>query len=265
MIERMNDIAAKISKDYLRTGADPNKTLRQYVERGDIENKEVYARICEKINNNIYLSLFNANTERSAISFPTAKKELYNKFEEGDPVYNSIPKNYKDDFIDKTAAPVGRTENDRLRDMDALIEHRSKLAHLIESVHTMCHSEIKNMEKHAQSISKVARDLTTQQQSVADYAALSGRVVEHECGLNPVFAQEKFAQAVGDISERGIRVNMEFTKTASATPDVKSSIYNAPIEYSNSNAKLAALAEIGNGLLNQLDSIDAVLQDERLQ
>ena len=73
LISKIKDLAHNISEGYLIFGKPINGQIYESYENGEIENNEILKRVCELVNQNVYLSLFHDNvTDNSDIKFEYA-------------------------------------------------------------------------------------------------------------------------------------------------------------------------------------------------
>lgn len=254
--------ANKVTEEYLKKGVDPNTTIVSLISTGDIENEEILARICEKANQNIYLSIFKNTKDRSKIIFPTANKEDFAEFFKGEEsVYNNTPKDYKEGFDTKLASKAP-SEFDKINQVNEIVSFRNKLAHFAKKIEGMCNDELVAQERYAKDFEKVANDIVMTGQSILDYSKLAGVVIESKTDLSPKPFHEKVASIVEDYQNRGITLKDNFTKLANSVPDPDSSLYKSPVKYVESMAKTAALADIGMAVLERVELLDLVLENE---
>jgi len=263
IIQIINNLAAKIANEYIDNGISPEITITSLIADSKIDNEEILSRICEKANQNIYISIFNSTESRGDIKFPLSKKEDFiHYFKKVDPVYSTTPKDYKEYcFTIKTASPK-KTIYDKLDAINDVINMRNKLAHFVKKVESMCYDENNIQQKCVQEFEKIANELIQSNQSIVDYAKLSDKVIENTTDLNPFLFNEKIASIADSISKRSISVNTKLTKLAFLTPNPNNEIYKTPVKYINSLAKVAALSEIGLAVLNRINILDLVLNNE---
>lgn len=249
MVDKIRDIAYSVVEAYTKNKTPLNDAILHVSDT--IDNDEVLKRICELVNQNVYLSLFHTpGIDRSNISFDLAdfaalQKEI-NKRKLAMNDYASAPEDHKRTLtitvvpveapstVDKTAAI-----NDKYRLM-AERDCLKKLANMLGMIKT---SEIKSVEQHYNKILQDSLSIVHQGESLGDMAKLASRnIAEH--GMDPTKVMEIYSDIANLISNEGYHVNTEFTKTSSQKINPRSELLQPSKEIALSIEKVASINEM---------------------
>ena len=248
MVYKIRDIAYAVVEAYTKNKTPLNDAILQVSDT--IDNDEVLKRVCELVNQNVYLFLFHTpGIDRSCISFDvadfTALQKEINKRKLAMNDYASAPDDHKK-TLTITVVPVENTTVDKtaaIHDKYRLIAERDclkKLANMLGMIKT---SEIKSVEQHYNKILQDSLTIVHQGESLGDMAKLASRnIVEY--GMNPTKIMEVYNDVAKMISDDGYHVNTEFTKISSQKINSRSEILQPSKEIALSIEKVASINEM---------------------
>ena len=253
--DKVKEISHAVSEGYLIHGKDINDEIYKLYRDGDISNNEILKRVCELVNQNVYLSLFNdSSTDKSSIKFNYADYEsiaedveMVNKDVSN---YDFSPEDFRNGLLGvKTAslekvASINETSYESkemiLRKVASL---ESGLYNMMNSLETIKSSFTKVAEDSYIKMKKEAKLLSYNNESIGDLSKLAS----DRAALNG-YDMNKIANAYNIISEEliseGYSVNSELTKVASMDVDLLDSTFDTSEKLSESIDAIAAIDEM---------------------
>ena len=253
--DTIKEISQKVAEGYLLFGNGTNDEISTLYNSGEIENKEVLKRVCELVNQNIYLSLINnPETDRSNIVFDKAMYDsIINGKEVGMDAYKTQPKDYKDGMYEivhvaeqiKVASPSDyeiRNYSNRLTNMSNSL--KSVIADC-EKVAEQSYAEIKRNVKNSSHSNESIDDMT---KLASDYLTDFG------------YGHDKIASAFSliekELSLTGVVLNKGITKVASESINFDSEFFS-PIEKLASSIDMITAA---NEVIENVEALNAKIK-----
>ena len=246
IIQNIKIAAHKIAEDYLLLGKSTSVSTMKIIDDGDVSNEAILKRICEQVNQNIYLGLFNKpNAKKSDISFPlldfNEMKEYFQKSENAMNDYKTSPSDLKGAFevvmaadsdgINKQAALEGAAENNS--------ENSKALKSLLSSVGAMKTAEARDAENAYDTILNETKQMIHSGDSIGDIAKIAACSIR-DIGLNPMPLITMYDDIHQKIASDGTKVSTEITKVSSQKADVNSDVVKSINRYVISLEKYAA-------------------------
>lgn len=267
----IKDIAVKVSDAYLKTQVSTNESIVKACSNRDDINNEILKRICELVNNNIYLTLFKkADTDRSNIEFEVADFDKVNTViqaleahmsdydqEPGD-FRNNIqaPKPAASGDVEKTASLRG-TETVKTASLSEVVRMKERMGHMKSAFLTMKDMFARDAEESFIKMASDAKSLCVNGDSIADMAHLASGMAQ-----TLGYGHDKIASAYSlikkDLTGKGYKVNDQLTKVASATPDYDSEFFDPIEKFAHSIDAVAAadeMATVCDTIINALGEI----------
>jgi len=247
----IKNLAYKVSEGYLLFGRPVNEELSKRYASGDIENKEILKRVCELVNQDIYLSLFHdSKTDKSNINFKLAN---YNEIidnnkmmEESMLDYNSAPEDFKSnlsDFILNIDAP------DKKVDIHEKVASLNSIGHFESLLDTIETSFVKQAEEAYLEIKRDVRDLTVNGDTIDDMSKVAELFLEDE-GFETTKVASALNLAGKELEEWGYNVKRGFTKIANQTIDANNEFFNPIFKFAEAVESIDAVKEIKANLAN---------------
>jgi hypothetical protein len=249
MMEKIRDISSAVIDAYVKDKIPLNDSILHLFD--SIDNNEILKRICELVNQNVYLSLFHTSgIDRSNIVFDVADyeklKSEINKRKMAMNDYSVGPKDYRNS-LEIVAVPV---EIKRPIDKTAGIDQKyllinelnrfEKLAGFLEIVKS---AEIGSVDQNFDKILKDSLAIVHKGESLGDMAKLASRNIQ-EMGLNPAKIMRVYDEVSKAIGDEGYYVRNDFTKISSQKINKNSDILKPSKEIALSIEKIAALNEM---------------------
>lgn len=256
----ITDIAQKVSEDYIISSVDMNSSLIEHAMAGDIANDDILKRICEKCNQNVYLSLFNdPSVDKSNITFDLADfnriKSIIDQSEKSMSDYATPPDDNRllpTVLLNKTASA-----HNELNYANTVIEYSNVIDRAISAFEMLKTSSIRDAEAAFLKMANDARAMVVRGDSIADIAKVACVNVKNHGGD---FTKVATAYDVikKDLLKDGFKVSEEFTKTSSLSPNPKSALLAPSKEYSDSLLKIAGF----NDMLKKARVIKGMISQE---
>jgi predicted regulator of amino acid metabolism with ACT domain len=252
MIDKIRDIAYAVVEAFTKNKTPLNDAILQVSDT--IENEEVLKRVCELVNQNVYLSLFHApGADRSNIVFDVADFEKIKQGMSKMNDYAIAPSDFRK-TLTITAVPV---EMEPMVDKTAvinnkyqLLEERDSLKRAADVFLLMKTAEINSVEENFNKLLKDSIAIVHQGESLGDMAKIASRNVI-EMGLSPEKVMSIYSDVSKLIANEGYHVREDFTKISSQKINPKSEILQPSKEIALSIEKIGAL----NQMLNKINTI----------
>jgi len=291
IIQNIKDVAHRISENYLLMGESVNNALVASYLDGEIENEEVLKRICEHINQNVYLSLFNdASVNKSNITFEIADyKTVLPIIKESEKAMNDLnasPKDYRNSLSDAvvpktpvapvaapttTTNPEGEASDDYSGNFEHTIEKAASLYQATQfrtSVNDFLHkisslrcSEEQVAEKAFDKMAHDARILVARGDSLGDISKIASRHIK-DIGGDFIKVAQAYNMIHKDLVDSNYHVNTEFTKISSMKINNDAELLKPVKEFSLSMAKIAGFIEMERNISKTLTAFDRIIKKE---
>ncbi len=222
MIEQIKNMAHNVAESFLTNNVPINTQIRELHSAGKIENNEVLKRICEIINQNVYLSLFHdGNIDNSNISFEYANYDSIvkdiNSMENDMDEYNTPVEDFRDVldiFSNLAVTKTASQEQEKIaeaHEAKSVLDQLTSFRNTLQNVRT---DSIKTAELSFQEMKKEAKLLSYNGDSLDDMKILSNAYLVGEG-----YETEKTAAAYNligcELEEGGFKINQGFSKLAS--------------------------------------------------
>ena len=211
----------------------------------------------------MYLSLFNDKTvDKTNIQFDLADSEkVENQMKQSETAmedYMTTPTDFRmsapmtEEAVEKTAALHGESEFTKLNAFNTSVAYRDRMATFLSRMEMLKEASARDAEDAFNHLAHDTKILVANGESIADIAKLACKYCEGE-GVS----MEKISAAYNEINKvlvaDGFRVNSEFTKVSSYHIDKESSFFNPIRDYVLALEKYAGFHEIVNGVKDDLD------------
>lgn len=269
IIQKIKDLAHKVSEDYLLFNKDMNESLSDLFQDGSIENLEILKRICEQANQNVYLALFHdPDVDNSNIVFDIAEFDKVSlnkkKSEEAMKDYNTPPKDYRSQLeLIVESVPTEKSEGEKLGELSEVIEYKNSLSNLLNRVGIMKSAEAKVAEESLNKMAHDAKILVSNGDSLGDIAKLAARHVKENIGGDAIKIARCYDIIHKDLVKSNFNVKTGFTKISSNTINKNSFILKPVEEFSMSTAKIAGFSEMEENLKKVLNAFNNTIKDNR--
>lgn len=248
--KRLKDISQEISEGYNLFKKPINDHVRSMVRLGKIKNNEELKRVCEFVNNNVYLALFNdPSVDKSNINFDKADYNSLKKEEGSMSDYKTVPSNYRDlensiDLDVQKEASQGPTEHEKLA-------AETSFGNLMNNIKDVEYIFVKEAEEAYGLMESDAKVAMNDGDSLGDLAKLAARYA-HGCGLDFRKVARAYDIISNDLSDSGHTFSTDLTKVSSLSIDVGSPLYNPIEKFATAVDALVSLREIRKGIIDEL-------------
>jgi len=289
LIQSIKELAHKISEDYLLLNKNINNSIISAYQNGEIGNDEILKRICELVNQNVYISLFNdPSINKAHIIFDIAEfNKIIPIIRESEKAMNTLnapptdfrtaitsspssvakiapAQTYQGDEVgeDQSESPDLITGPEKQAELNMLIQHRNTYKNLLDSVETMKCAEEKYAEEAFNVMAHDAKILVAKGESLGDLTKLAARSVE-EIGKDYMIKVGMAYDLIHkELVKSGFFVNTEFTKISSMRINPNSEILSPVKHLVLSISKIAAFNEMSQNITKIINACDKIIKNE---
>jgi hypothetical protein len=252
MIDKIRDIAYAVVEAFTKNKTPLNDAILQVADT--IDNEEVLKRVCELVNQNVYLSLFHApGVDRSNIIFDIADFEKIKQGMSKMNDYAVAPSDFRR-TLTVTAVPVEIAptvdKTAAINDKYLLISERDSLKRAADMFLLIKTSEVHSVEKNFNRLLKDSMVIVHQGESIGDMAKIACRNIS-EMGLNPNKIMNIYSDVAKLISDEGYSVREDFTKISSQKINTESELLQPAKEITLSMEKIGVL----NQMLSKINKV----------
>jgi len=256
LINHIKELAHDISESFLLYNSDVNNSILNKYMSGDISNREILKRVCELVNQNIYLSLFNdPSVDNSNIQFDYADYDkLIQTIKENEGAmssYSAPPSDFRSSLGDIVEAVnnVNETDNtqSKLASINASLEEADKINNLINTLESIKEDAIKTAEQSYLEMDKQAKIAIAQGDSLADLAKLAS-VHAKNLGLDFMKVAAAYDTLGKDYHNSGLKFRDDLTKVSSQLPKPDSEIYQPSEKLATSIGVIESVDDMISGL-----------------
>ena len=189
IVDKIKNLAHKISEDHLLLNSDMNEALIDLYENGEIDNEEILKRICEHANQNVYLGLFNQpDVDKSNIVFNKADYEIISgKIKESEDAmkdYNTPPEDFRSTLETAVLGDAIKTasSNSHLKELGTIVEQRQVLKNFRNQLGIMKTAAANDAETAISDIANDTKIMISNGDSIGDIAKIATRHVKENMG-----------------------------------------------------------------------------------
>jgi hypothetical protein len=272
LIDHIKNIAHDISENYIIYKKDLNESILEVYYNGGIDNFEILKRICELVNQNVYLAIYNdSSADKTNIQFPLADFEyLKNEIQQSEKNMNDYempPEDFHNNVMtiindnDISLESIPESKYSYLNDFTKLSQYNNSIDKFVNTLQCIKSQEIRNSKEELLKIAKQTKSMVFNKESIGDIAKLSSRYLKSEG-----FDIDKIAAVYNlihkDLIKDGFIVSTEFTKVSSLTINKNSEILKPVKEFMLCIEKAAACQEMIDNIFKLNQSIKKVINEE---
>lgn len=266
--DKIKSIAHNVSEGYLIFGKDVNDKISDMYASGEIENKEILKRVCELVNQNIYLSLFNdSSVDNASIKFDYADyNSISNDISESGEYmdhYKLPPEDFRfehDAEMSKQASLETEKTASEFNTIEAIHsanEYMNKISQLSSVFKTIEVSYVKQAEQSYINLKDTVKKMSLNGDTIDDMKKLAERYT-NDCGIETEKVASAFNLIEKELELDGYKVNKGLTKTASMPIDMDSEYFDGIYKLAESIEAISAAKDVSSSL----DSILNYLKEE---
>jgi len=266
IVDKIKNLAHKVSEDYLLLNSDMNDALLDLYEDNEIENEEILKRICEHANQNVYLGLFNQqDIDKSNIVFNKANYEIiYGKIKESEEAmkdYNTPPKDFRSELETAVLGDVIKTasSNSHLKDLNMIVEQRQVLRNFCNQLGIIKTASVNDAEEAISDIANDTKVMISNGDSIGDIAKIATRHVKENMGGDAIKIAECYDYIHKELVNSNFNVKTGFTKLSSQRINTKSHILKPVETFATSIAKIAGLDEMIENVSSIISAFDKTI------
>ena len=274
IVQSIKDIAHKVSEDYIFTKKDMNEALVEAYQNGEIENDEVLKRICEHVNQNVYLSLFNDSLiNKSNITFDIADFNkilpIIRESEKAMSALSASPIDYRS-TLSMAALPKRSTESglkyeagenadeggedeqtaemqsnvEKASSLNFAVEYRNSIQNFMNKVATLKSSEEQVAEAAFDKMAEDAKILVAKDDSIGDISKIAVRFIKESGFDNFIKVAEAYDMIHKNLVAGNYHVKTEFTKLSSMKINPHANILKPVYDFAISTTNIAGFDEM---------------------
>jgi len=270
IVDKIKNLAHEISEDYLLTNEDMNEALVDLYEDGEIDNEEILKRICEHVNQNVYLGLFNQpDVDKSNIVFNKADYEIISgkikESEEAMKDYNTPPENFRSNLDNAVSDDVIKTasSNSHLKELGVIVEQRQVLRNFRNQLGIMKTASASDAEAAILDIANDTKIMISNGDSIGDISKIATRHVKENMGGDAVKIARCYDYIHKELVDSNFNVKTGFTKISSQRINTKSHILKPVETFATSIAKIAGLDEMIGNLSSVISAFDKTINSAK--
>lgn len=269
--QTIRDLSQKISEDYLFLKKDMNESIRSMIKEGQVENKEILKRVCEQVNQNVYLSLFNdGETNRANIVFDIADPEKVasdlKNYEDSMKNYDIPPEDFRSIFeisINPDSEKQA-SETEKLAEFGKVLEYRQVYKNFLSNIERIKIAELMAAEEAVNDMSRDATVMVANGERIGDIAKIAVRFVKEKLGGDFIKVAACYELINNELNSKGFVSREGFTKISSYRINEKSEILKPVKVFAESMAKLSGLLEMEGAIKGRLAAFDKVINKNKL-
>jgi hypothetical protein len=273
LIDHIKNIAHDISENYIIYKKDLNESILEVYYNGEIDNFEILKRICELVNQNVYLAIYNdSSADKTNIQFPLADFEyLKNEIQQSEKSMNDYeipPEDFHNNAIaiindnnDISLESIPENKYAYLKDFTKLSQYNNSIDKFVNVLQCIKSQEIRNSKEELLKIANQTKSMVFNGESIGDIAKISSRYIKSE-GFDIDKIAAVYNLIYKDLIKDGFSVSTEFTKLSSFTINKNSEIFKPVKEFMLCIEKAAACQEMIDNVSKLNKSFKKVIKEE---
>lgn len=270
LMQKIKDMSHVVTEKFLINKEPINSQIAALYHSGEICNEEVLKRVCELVNQNVYLALFNDSTiDNSNIQFDYANYDkLVGEMKENEAAMNSYSTPPSDFRVSLgsvfSTSPSEKVAHDntyeKLANINMAINDASNIEKMMRTFESIRDEAVKVAEQSYLDMERDAKTAMGHGDSIGDLAKIASRyTVEMGLGFHKVAAA--YDMISGDLETHGHDVRTDITKVSSQRLNYDAQLLKPIEKFATAVGVVEAMDELIANMSKIATAVGAILED----